>query len=128
MLFPSNLTDSVTIGYINQRLDIRMNQYILTNICTNTLDYTIGLSNQNLSAITCKIMDNPACATMYNPTLFTILEASSNKLHLSILGTHLITKYQLALYIQKQFYMLLFNNPIGPCEENIITCTNSSGL
>ena len=107
-----------------------MNHHIPSNICTNTLDYTTMSSNQNSSsAIGCHLLDNLACIATCNLTMFTILEISNNELHLSILEALLITKHQLALCIQKQFYtLLLFNNRIGPREENIITCTNSSGL
>ena len=113
------------IGHTTQRLDIRMNQHILSNIHTNTLDYTTASSNQNWSStIAHHLLDDPFYSTM-----FTILEISSNEFCLSILESLLITKYQPTLCIQKRFYtLLLFNNPTLPQEENNITHANSSGL
>ena len=50
-----------------------------------------------------------------NPTMFFILETSSNELQLSILEAFLITQYQPELSTQKQFYtLILFSNPLGP--------------
>ena len=123
-------SDACYISRTTQRLDVRMNQHIPSNICTNTLDYTAVLNNQNSSsAFACHLLDTPTCTTAYNPTMFTILETSSYKLHLSILEVFLITKYQPTLCIHKKFYtLLLFNNPIVPWEENTVTHTNSSGL
>ena len=116
------------IGHTTQRLDIQMNQHILSNIHTNTSNYTAALKNQNSSsAIAYHLLDDPGCAATYKPTMFTILEKSI-KLQLSILEALLIMKHKPELCIQKQFYTpLLFNNPIGPHEENI-THTNSSGF
>ena len=74
--------DVCYIGRITQRLDIRMNQYISSHIRGNTLNYSAVSSNQNPpSAIARHILDNPACAAAYNPTIFSILESSSNELH-----------------------------------------------
>ena len=102
------------------RLDIRMNQQIPLNICTNIFDYTTASSNQTLSsALARHLLDNLVCAATYSPTMFTMLERSTNELHLSIIENLLITKYQQVLCNQKQFYVpLLFNTPIGTREEN----------
>ena len=56
------------------------------------------------------LLDNPACATKYNPKMFTILETSDNELHLSVLKALNIIKYHPSLCKWKQFYKLfLFN-------------------
>ena len=61
--------------------------------------------------------------------MLSILETSNNELHLSILESFLMTKYQHTLCIQKQFYtLLLFNNPTFLREENNIISADSSGL
>ena len=62
--------------------------------------------------------------------MFPILETSTNELQPFILEALLILKNTNWNYvIQKQFYTpLLFNNFLGPSEENIITRTNSAGL
>ena len=63
-----------------------MKQHILSNIHTNTFNYTAAASNQNpSSAIARYLLDNPACVEAYNPTIFTFLEPSINELQLSIL-------------------------------------------
>ena len=60
--------------------------------------------------------------------MFTLSEKTINELQLSILEALLITKLKPELCIQKQFFKpLLFNNRIGPCEENI-NRAKSSGL
>ena len=54
--------------------------------------------------------------------MFTKLANSNNEFQFSILEILLITRHKPEFCIQKQFYTpLLSKNPIGPCEENIIT-------
>ena len=66
-------------------------------------------------AISCHKLDNLACTAGYNPTMFSILESSSNELHFSILETFLVTSFQPELCIRKQFYtLLLFSNNFVP--------------
>ena len=148
VLFPPNLKDSVTIflksfliykflfrynfcyiSHTTQRLDIKINQHIPPHIRTNTWNHSIVLSHQNPpSTIACHLQENLVCATVYNPTMFFILDSSSTELHLSILEVFLITKFQPKLGIQKEFYILiLISNPFRPWEANI-TSTNSTGL
>ena len=60
--------------------------------------------------------------------MFTTLETSINEQQISILEA-LLKKYQPELCTQKQFYTaLLFNNPLGPAEENTINRTNFTGF
>ena len=52
--------------------------------------------------------------------IFVILANLNNEFQLSILEALLITNHKPELFIKKQFYTpLLFNNPIGPCEEEV---------
>ena len=87
--------DACYIGCTTQRLDIRMNQRTPFYIRTNTLNYSAVSRNQNPpSAIARHLLDNPASTAAYNPTMFSILESSSNEIHLSILKAFFISKYQ----------------------------------
>ena len=124
MLFPHNLKDSVTIfqkcflihrficncnicyiGCISKWVEIRMNQHILLRIQTHISDYTVATSSRNsTSAIASHLLDYPVCTCAYSPTMFPILEISTNELSLSILEALLIMKHKRELYIQKQFY------------------------
>ena len=77
------------------------------------------------------LLANQACAYEYNPSMFIILEISTNELQLYIMKTLLITKHKPVPCIQKQFYTpLLFSDPLGPAfyTINTITCANSSSL
>ena len=129
--------DICYIGCTTQRLELRIDQHIPSTIHTNNLDCSVVLSDQNSSsAIAQHQLDNPACAAAYNPKMFTILEFSSNKLHLSILKALLISEFQPVSCKQKKFYLLLlFNikalNPNSPDlvhEENNIIHAYPSGL
>ena len=54
--------------------------------------------------------------------MFTILVISTNELPLFFLEVLFILKSKLELRIQKQLYtLLLFNNLLGPSEDNTIT-------
>ena len=60
---------------------------------------------------------------------YVYLATSTNELQQSILEALLIKQYKPELCIQKQSYIpLLFNNLLGPSDENIINRTNSAGL
>ena len=59
---------------------IRDTTYISSDSHITTLDPTAASSNQNSSsAIARHLLDNPACAVVYKPTMLTILEMSSNE-------------------------------------------------
>ena len=110
VLFPPNFRDNVTvfqkrshickfsykcdvcyIGHTLQRLDIQINQYTPSNICTNTLGYTASPSNQNSSStIAHHLLDNPICVAGNKPRMFTTLVNSNNKFLLSMLKALLI--------------------------------------
>ena len=111
-------------------LEVGIKLIIPLNIHTNTSGYTAVPSNQNVfSIIACPLLDNPICTAAYKPMIFTILANSNNEFQLSILKALLITRHKPELHFQKQFYTpFIFNNPIGPREENIITHANSSDL
>ena len=60
--------------------------------------------------------------------MYAVLANLNNEFQLSIPEGLLLTKNKPELDIQKPFYVpLVFNNPIGPREKNIIT-HNSSGF
>ena len=122
--------DVCYIGRTSQCLEIRINQHIPSNIWIYTCDYTMIPSSCNsTSAIGCHLLANQTCTCVYSPTMFTILETSTNGLQISILETLFIKNSKPELCIQKQTYTpLLFNNLLGPSEENIINRTNSAGL
>ena len=116
-------------GHVNQRLEIRINQHILSNIRTYTFDYTRPSSYHSTSAISCCLLVNQTRACVNSPTMLTLLKTSTNELLLSILEALLIKKYKPELCIQKQSYTsLLFYSLLGPPEENIIDRINSAGL
>ena len=121
--------DVCHIGLTSQRSAIRINKHIPSSIRTHTSNYTAASSQNSTSAIGRHLLANQACACVYSPTIFTILDISTNELQLSIPEALLIKKYKPELCIQKQFYsLLLFNNLFGPSEETIITRNNSIGL
>ena len=67
---------------------------------------------QSAPSITQHLLANPPSTSDYNPNIFTLLDTSSSKLQLLVLKVLYITKYQLALCKQKEFYILPLFNPI----------------
>ena len=75
------------------------------------------------------LLNNLDCAAAFKPSIVTILANSNNEFQLSMMEVLLITRHKPDLCIKKQFYTpLLFNEPIGPREENIISRTDSFDL
>ena len=97
------------------------------SIQTHTSNYTTMLSGHNSSsAIGRYLLTNQICTCICS---LTVLETSTNELQISILEVLLIKNTNRNYVSKKQSYtLLLFNNLLGPSEENIINHTNSTGL